>query len=620
MKKKKIIVDIERMKYPFTGLHNYCENLYKNLLNSNSELFEFHFFSHSSVNLPEDINRMNRKLIEKFFLIKPKKYKLWHVTYQDSKFVPNTKIKIVYTIHDLNFLYTNKSEAKKKKMLQKIQATIKRADHITVISNFVLNDIKKNLNLYNKPVTVIHNGVTVAEYPNFDRPKYRPTKKYIFTLGTVLYKKQFHVLPQLVGGTEYELVIAGILPDKDYVKTIEAEIKKNNVNTQVTLTGPISDEEKYWYIKNCSAFVFPSISEGFGIPPIEAMVLGKPVFLSKHTSLPEIGDKHAYYFNSFDKKDMQKVFTEGMRDFVENNREAETIKWGKKFNWDKASRQYLEVYKQTLGIKSHTVNKKIQEKISNITALVIAYNEEDNMESLLQNISFADEIIIVDSFSNDNTVEIIKKHPKAKLVQNKFKNFSEQRNFALAQTTNDWVLFIDADERISNNFINEISTLPLKNKDIIAYKSHRKNYINKKIINYSGWQNDTVFRFFNKKFVSYDEKKWVHETLLINGKNKLTDNSIIHYSYKNFNELKNRTIFYAKLKAKELFEKGEKPNAFKLYIKPIYTFIKHYFFGLGILDGNSGIQISYISSIGIHRRYLELKKLYNTIKKAPNLE
>ncbi len=601
------------MKYPFTGLHNYCENLYKSLLNSNSKFFEFYFFSHSSVDLPKGIHRMNRKLIEKLFLIKPRKYKLWHITYQDSKFVPKGKIKIVYTIHDLNFLYADKSEAKKKKLLRNVQETIKRADHITVISNFVLNDIKKNLNLYNKSVTVIHNGVTVAEYPNFDSPKYIPTKKYIFTLGTVLYKKHFHVLPQLVDGTEYELIIAGILPDKNYVQTIEDEIKKNNVSTQVTLTGPISEEEKYWYIKNCSAFVFPSISEGFGIPPIEAMVLGKPVFLSTHTSLPEVGGKHAYYFNSFDKKEMQKVFTDGMQDFIENNRKNAVIKWGKQFNWDKASKQYLNVYKQVLGIKTNNTKQK---KTANITALIITYNEEENITSILQNISFANEIIIIDSFSNDRTVEIIKKHPNVKLVQNKFKNFSEQRNFALAQATNDWVLFMDADERISDDFIDEICALSESNSNNIAYESHRKNYINKKLIKYSGWQNDTIFRFFNKKYVNYDERKWVHETLKINGNTDLTANPIIHYSYKNFNDLKNRTTFYATLKAKELFEKGEKSNAFKLYIKPIYTFVRHYFLGLGILDGNSGLQIAYISSIGVHRRYLELQKLHNTEKNS----
>ncbi|HIE44879.1 MAG TPA: glycosyltransferase [Crocinitomix sp.] len=616
MKKIKIIVDIERMKYPFTGLHNYCENLYKSLLNSNSNLFEFHFFSHSSVQLPKGINRMNRKLTEKLFLIKPKKYKLWHVTYQDSKFVPSGNIKIVYTIHDLNFLYTDKSEAKKIKMLYNVQEIIKKADYITVISNFVLNDIKKNLNLYNKPVTVIHNGVTVSEYPDFDNPKYRPIKKYIFTLGTVLYKKHFHVLPQMVAGTEYELIIAGILPDKDYVQTIESEIKKNNVSAQVTLTGPISDEEKYWYMKHCSAFVFPSISEGFGIPPIEAMVMGKPVFLSTYTSLPEVGGKLAYYFNSFDKKDMQKVFIDGMKDYADNDRKNEIIKWGKQFNWDKASKQYLDVYKQTLGIKPNSSQEELplkpNDKNSNITALVITYNEENNIESVIENISFADEIIIVDSFSNDNTVEIIKSYPKVKLIQNKFKNFSEQRNFALAQTTNDWVLFIDADERISDNFINELRSISKSNSNVIAFKSNRKNYINNKIVNYSGWQNDTIYRFFNKKYVSYDEKKWVHETLIINGETKLMENSITHYSYKDFSDLKNRTLFYSKLKAKELYEKGEKSNPFKLYVKPFYTFIKHYFISLGIFDGKLGLQISYTSCIGVYKRYCELQKLYKT--------
>lgn len=348
MKKIKIIVDIERMKHPFTGLFNYCENLYQNLSKYGKEEFVFYFFSHWSVKLPKYLKRMNRKQWDKFYLLKPRKYKLWHITYQDSRFVPKGNIKVVYTIHDLNFLYTDKSEAKKKILLDRVQNTVNRADYITVISNFVLDDIKKHLNLTNKPISVIYNGVTVNEFPDFDKPKYRPSKKYIFTLGTVLYKKHFHVLPQLVEGSDYELVIGGIHPDSDYIKQIEDEIKKHNVKAQVTLTGPISDEEKYWYMKNCSAFVFPSISEGFGIPPIEAMVMGKPVFLSTHTSLPEIGGKHAYYFNSFDKDEMKEVFDAGMKDYIDNNKKEEIIKWGKQFSWKKATAEYLNIYRQTL--------------------------------------------------------------------------------------------------------------------------------------------------------------------------------------------------------------------------------------------------------------------------------
>lgn len=245
-----------------------------------------------------------------------------------------------------------------------------------------------------------------------------------------------------------------------------------------------------------------------------------------------------------------------------------------------------------------------------LTVLIITYNEEDNIEELFKNISFADEIIIIDSFSNDRTIEMVKNHPNITLIQNRFTNFSNQRNFALKQTNNDWVLFIDADERISDKLKNEIITILNNITDIIAYKVHRKNYINNRLIKYSGWQNDTIYRLFNKKYVSYDEKKWVHETLIVNGNTELMKNPITHYSYKGFLDLKNRTFFYSKLKAKELYERKEKSNILKLYGKPLYTFIKHYFISLGVLDGKFGLQIAYISSIGVYKRYYELRKLY----------
>lgn len=124
---------------------------------------------------------------------------------------------------------------------------------------------------------------------------------------------------------------------------------KYKVTDRVKVIGPVSDIDKSWYLKNCEAFLFPSIAEGFGIPPIEAMRFGKPTFLSNSTSLPEIGGTSAYYFNSYDPSDMQKTFLDGMNDYNNRQPSAEIIRHAQQFNWENSAKAYWDVYRSTLN-------------------------------------------------------------------------------------------------------------------------------------------------------------------------------------------------------------------------------------------------------------------------------
>jgi glycosyltransferase involved in cell wall biosynthesis len=118
----------------------------------------------------------------------------------------------------------------------------------------------------------------------------------------------------------------------------------------VKLLGPVSAENKYWYLKNCSAFLFPSLAEGFGIPPIEAMHFGKPVFLSTKTSLPEIGGQYAYYFDDFNPENMCKVFDAGMKHYSQTNPKSLIIRHADQFNWEKSAKAYRKVYESVLQL------------------------------------------------------------------------------------------------------------------------------------------------------------------------------------------------------------------------------------------------------------------------------
>jgi len=256
--------------------------------------------------------------------------------------------------------------------------------------------------------------------------------------------------------------------------------------------------------------------------------------------------------------------------------------------------------------------RKLPSSLKKLTALVITYNERENINALIENLRFADEIVVVDAFSSDGTVEAIKKHDNVKLVQHKFLNFSNQRNFALKQASYDWVLFIDADERISNDLKNEIIDTLENPENTVAYSFYRKFYFKDAEIKFSGFQTDNVFRLFNKNYVSYNNDKLVHETLDIDGETKVLVNKLDHYSYKSDNYYRMKLIKYAELRAEELYSKDLKPNFYHFYIKPAYRFLYQYIIRFGILDGKKGYKISKLNAFGVRQRYVELKKLHDS--------
>lgn len=140
------------------------------------------------------------------------------------------------------------------------------------------------------------------------------------------------------------MVISGRLDEPSYVAEMKQHAAISGIEDRLYITGPVSEEEKAWYLSNCMAFAFPSLAEGFGAPVVEAMMFGKPLFLSHRTSLPEVGGNAAFYFTSFDPEYMQRVFKEGMQRYHQTNMSAAIMERGKEFDWQKSAAQYLDVY------------------------------------------------------------------------------------------------------------------------------------------------------------------------------------------------------------------------------------------------------------------------------------
>ncbi|WP_299161065.1 glycosyltransferase family 2 protein [uncultured Eudoraea sp.] len=246
-----------------------------------------------------------------------------------------------------------------------------------------------------------------------------------------------------------------------------------------------------------------------------------------------------------------------------------------------------------------------------ISALIITYNEIGYIEKCIQSINFADEIIVVDSFSTDGTYEYLANLDKVKVIQHPFDNFTLQKSFALKQASNDWVLFLDADEVVSENLKSEIIETISSNPEHSAYWFYRKFMFQNKSLLFSGWQTDKNYRLFRKSRAKFSEEKLVHETLIVNGSSGILNEKLVHYCYKNFNEYKEKMISYGRLKAKESFFKENKFNYVSLVVKPAWKFLHRYFLRLGILDGQKGIIICYLDALGVLERYRELKRLEN---------
>jgi glycosyltransferase involved in cell wall biosynthesis len=338
------------MRYPETGLHNFCHNLGLYLQkNADSSIENISFYTPpGAVAAFGKADYLLHNTWQKFYMPSVKDFNIWHIGFQFSRYVParNKRTKVVLTIHDLNHLYENMSPARKKRLQRRLQRNIDRSDVIVCISDFCRRDVLQHCDVGNKPVHVIYNGTNALKDPCLLSHSYKPERPFLFSLGVICRKKNFHVLlPLLQQNQHMELLIAGKLDETRYIRYIYDSAREMKVEKNLRMLGHISEPEKSWYYKNCYAFAFPSIAEGFGLPVTEAMSAGKPVFLSNKTALPEIGSHAAFYFRDFEASHMQKVFSAGMEQYEKDNMQQVIKQRSAEFCWDKAARQYIDIYR-----------------------------------------------------------------------------------------------------------------------------------------------------------------------------------------------------------------------------------------------------------------------------------
>lgn len=345
---KSIIFDTERMKYKYNGLYYFCYHLGHALMKLDQDRKLSFYYNNKT--LPEfglNAQYIQQYSYQKFHMPTFKGYDVWHSSFQLSDYFPrNNKMKVVSTIHDLNFLREEQDRYIVKRFLKKIQRNIDRADDIVAISNYVKKELEENCNLRGKEIQVIYNGNNIDE-SKIVAATYQEKNidNFIFTIGTINKKKNLHILPYLLLGNKLKLIISGAINEPDYQNKIMQIATQIGVQDRLILTGPISEEQKYKYLKECSLFVFPSITEGFGLPVIEAMAFGKKVLLSKHTCLPEIGGDRAFYLDSDDEGFMEYFGRNKIENLIDSQiDELSIVNWAKNFTWEKSAKSYWDLY------------------------------------------------------------------------------------------------------------------------------------------------------------------------------------------------------------------------------------------------------------------------------------
>lgn len=298
-------------------------------------------------------NYSKYKSFERYPLFRKKtKYDVWHSLNQNTKVEPFFKPKkYILTVHDVNFMEEIAAENKNHEIIKRFKSKIERADIITYVSEYSKNQTHHYFNVKNKPEYVIYNGNPCEQL--LDTNDFSPTnhplnQPFFFSIGDFLARKNFLALVQMMEKMEDHILLLAGNDDKTYGDKIRAYIKDKNLENKVFLLGKISNSAKQYYLKNCTAFLFPSIREGFGLPPIEAMKFGKPVFLSNLTSLPEIGADVAFYWESFN-PDTMKDFLFSKLDLFSKNQAFYTEKLKTRadfFSWEKAAKDYLRLYRE----------------------------------------------------------------------------------------------------------------------------------------------------------------------------------------------------------------------------------------------------------------------------------
>lgn len=251
-----------------------------------------------------------------------------------------------------------------------------------------------------------------------------------------------------------------------------------------------------------------------------------------------------------------------------------------------------------------------------ISAVVITYNEEANIEAALRSLEgIVSEIIVVDSHSTDLTVKIARRFTP-KVFLRKWTNYSDQKNYADGLAEHPWILSLDADERLSPELGEEIRAMATDEPACAGFSMPRRVFYLGRWIKHSGWYPDRKVRLFRRDRARW-EGAYVHEDLAVNGEIRRLRGDILHFTYRNIADHLARINAFSDLGAQKLYAQRKKCRLGHLLLVPPGRFVKSYFLRRGCLDGFAGLVIAVLNSYSIFVRYAKLREIW---KKGERIE
>ncbi|WP_313805214.1 glycosyltransferase family 2 protein [Flavobacterium sp.] len=245
--------------------------------------------------------------------------------------------------------------------------------------------------------------------------------------------------------------------------------------------------------------------------------------------------------------------------------------------------------------------------MSTLSVIIPTYNEIDYIEDAIKSVAFADEIIVIDSFSNDGTYEKVKSL-NCTVLQRKFDNFSSQKNHAISSAKGNWILFLDADERVTQKLQFEILSV-IRNPKHAGYKIRFPHFYMNRFLYHKV---DRVTRLVKNNNIHFSGD--VHEKLNVNGSIGQLKNFMIHYTYKGLFHLLQKKDSYAWFQANTSVKKGKKATYLHLFFKPLYRFFSSYILKRGFMDGVPGLALASVNAYGVFSRYAKMILIQKGLK------
>jgi len=249
-----------------------------------------------------------------------------------------------------------------------------------------------------------------------------------------------------------------------------------------------------------------------------------------------------------------------------------------------------------------------------ISAFVITFNEAKKIADCIESLLWVDEIIVVDDYSSDGTAEICERYDKVKLYRNKFTGFKDQKSFAASLANNDWVLELDADERVSEEMKREVQAIT--SSDFSAFDAFAFRRITNfwgKWIKHTSMYPDYKTRLYNKRKGGWSDGN-IHERFIPLGNTRKIHADIIHDQDLDLHTFLKRTARYSEMSAGDMFASGKRAKWHHFTIRPVYTLVYRYFVRLGFLDGIQGFVISVMGGIGTFVKYMTLYELQSGVR------